>query len=77
MGSLLYDVGGFDLPFYIFGAAGVLLAFVTAFLVPSVKVSMRDDDDGADTDAATPGSSSDGPSGNRKQFSLVSVLKVR
>ncbi len=37
MGSVTYEAGGFELPFYIFGGLDLILAIVGIFVVPNVK----------------------------------------
>lgn len=37
LGSLIYEIGGFALPFYIVGGIVLLLAFALSLIVPNVK----------------------------------------
>ena len=47
MGSFLYELGGFTLPFLTVGSFALVMAVVLCIVVPSVKMDERDaGDDG-------------------------------
>jgi predicted MFS family arabinose efflux permease len=45
LGSFLYSVGGFTLPFLVVGTCALVMAIVLCMVVPPVKMDERDADD--------------------------------
>ncbi len=65
MGSVTYEAGGFELPFYIFGGLDLILAIVGVFVVPNVK-SVRTKKADQDADDST----------GKRSLTLTAVIKV-
>ena len=47
MGSTLYSLGGFPLPFLSVGTFGLLVAIALYFVVPDVQANAKDSSDGS------------------------------
>ena len=41
VGSLLYEIGGFDFPFYAIGSVGLIIAIINTFIIPDVRSGYR------------------------------------
>jgi len=52
IGSLLYSVGGFTCPFYIFGGLFIMMAFVIRSVLPD-QVNMRFSSEGLGSNSAS------------------------
>jgi len=44
LGALLYEIGGFQLPFLIVGSIGILVGIALIFVIPSIQLDKKKSD---------------------------------